>query len=409
MKKLFITAAILLATLSGCQNGTETGLFGNSDRRKLETTVIGRLKQDATKTDLADDGRLIYWSKGDSIGLFNNTKQNVGARLEDASAGSTEGVFKAMVAGKAMYAYYPYSSGAKSTGTSVELNLPSTQVQHGAKPDMRYDLKVGSYVSGTASDGLVMEFTEKLSLLEFDLTPLEAIVGEKMESISLTKAGKALAGNFTLTLNDVTAPLAFQEEHSETVTLTFDEKPVLAAGQTVRGWMFVNPSVEANEHITIAVRTEKHIVEVDVNTAVGFSQGYKYRMPVDLPVLKSNGYVSIIDRADDFDVTSLNEPGIYDIDGGAYKVKYEEGVNQYASYTASDKYNFRIQSLPQGWAVSIQLPSALNADTVYDLTVSKTGSAEVADGTFKAKVISTDGGLCRLLDETNGTAYVIIK
>lgn len=409
MKRLIITAALILATLSGCRNENEAGLFNGTARRTVETTIIGRLNPNTTRTELADDGRLIYWSKGDSIGLFNTTFYNVGARLDDASAGSTEGVFKAGLAGKAMYAYYPYSSSAKITRTTVDLNLPAVQTQHGNKPDMRYDLKCGTYVSGSSAEGILMEFTQKLTLLDFVITPLDTIIGEKLESISFSDAGKALAGNYTLNLADVTAPLSFEDGFFDTVTLKYAEKPVFTAGETIRGWMFVNPSVKNNDHLKMVIRTNRHIVTVDINSEVQFNQGYKYRMPLDLPKLKSKGYVSIRDKADEFDVTTLENPGIYNIEKEEYTVKYEEGANQYACYSSSDKYDFRIQSLPQAYAVSIRTASALGVDIICDVVVSKTGDIDVRTGTFSAKVIKMGDGLVWMHDETNGMAYVIIK
>lgn len=408
MKKKIIIAAFLLAALSGCQNDPSTGLFNGTSRRTLETTIIGRLSQADTKTELGDNG-IIKWCEGDSIGLFNASFSNVGARLDNASAGSTEGIFKAGMAGKAMYAYYPYSSNAKVTRTTVALNLPATQIQNGENINMQYDFKVGSYVSGTAAEGLVMEFTEKLALLNFAITPLDVIVGDKLESVIFTSVvGHPLAGNFTLNLNSAVMALEFAEGSPNTVELKFAGKPVLTEGQIVNGWMFVNPSVKFNEHIRMTVRTDKHIVTVDINTELGFKQGYRYRLPLDLPTLKSRGYVSIQEKEDEFDVTTLENPGIYDITNEAYKVKYEEGVNQYATGTASGKNNFRIQSLPQGYAVTVQTPSTLDVDSVCDVVVSKIGSIDVATGTFSAKVIKKEGGICWMYDETDKRAYVII-
>ena len=179
-----------------------------NSRRSSEIGIVAKIVPSETRTTL--DGLSIKWAEGDAIGIFSNSGKNIRMNLVPSSAGSSEGLFTgAFAAGVPKYAYYPYLESAVATTTSVNLTLPSEQTQSGSGPDMNYDVKVGYNESTAIADSYSFTFKEKLALLQFTLTPGADLAGDVLESISFTAEGRALAGDYTLSLTDYDAALSF--------------------------------------------------------------------------------------------------------------------------------------------------------------------------------------------------------
>ena len=65
-------------------------------------------------------------------------------------------------------------------------------------------------------------------------------------------------------MSDFDEPLAFADGYASEVSLRFAAQPVLAAAENFSGWMFVNPSVAENDNLVMKVRTDRHLVTVNV-------------------------------------------------------------------------------------------------------------------------------------------------
>ncbi|MCQ2138161.1 MAG: fimbrillin family protein [Bacteroidales bacterium] len=407
MRRTLSITALLLAIVCGCQNGPESEMKGLTSRRSSAITVTGRLASNESRTSLASDGGTVLWSEGDNIGVFTDLVKNVNLTLESSCAGSTEGVFKGSATGTPKYAYFPYDADAAVTASTVSLFLPDTQIQRGGAPDMSLDVKVGSLASDDRNAGFVFDFTQKMVLLHFTLTPDASLEGDRLRSISLAVAGRSLAGAYTLSLADPSAALAFAQGASSKLSLKFDGEPQLGAGTTVEGWMFVNADVASGDKLDVRVNTDRHCVKIDLTSSKTFQMGYRYGMPLEIAALVADGRAVVGEPSGD--ISGLTELGVYDCGTASYLCKYEEGVNQYAVATLSDSYEFRVQNYAQGYSVAMQWPSTAAAGSNVQLTVVSYGKDEIAAGTFTVKVVKVEGQKLWLLDEANSMGYIVTK
>ncbi len=409
MKRIPVISFVLFA-LSACSgNDAESQLASTASRRSSHIEITGRISDGLSRTSLDEDGLAVLWSEGDSIGLFTTSAKNCGLALDVSSIGKRDGLFAGNIAGTPEYAYYPYSAGAMKTESSVGLVLPRGQVQKGNVPDMAYDVKVGRYVSGDNDKGYLFDFTQKLVMLYFVITPDSSIAGDILKSVSLSDAGRKLAGEYTLDLANPAASLSFSDNASDEVLLTFAEEPVLVSGTPVEGWMFVNADVASGDALKMTVLTDKHIVCVNVSASKQYQMGYRYRMPLDIAKLVSDGNAVVSANISEGDITLLSDPGVYDCAAQAYKCLYYAGLNQYVTSTVSGSTLFRVQNMHDGYSVSIALPSTAAEGGVSNVTVKSYGLPSVTSGTFEVNVVKVTSDKVWLLDPVTGTAYIMIK
>ena len=404
MRKYIALAIALTAVLSGCRS-TQEELGSLASRRSSDLNLYALINQDDTRTTL--DGLTVRWAEGDSLGLFSSSSRNVAAVLDNSTAGKTEGLFTSMFSGTPQYAYYPYDKNASGTRTSVDLTLPDTQVQAGDAPNMRYDVKAGRYLSGSVLEKFTFEFKEKMAILEFVLTGGAVLEGDVLQSISFADAGKALAGNYTLTMSDFTAALAFADGASSSVTLTIEPAPTLAATGSVTGWMFVNPAVKGGDNIVMTVKTDKHVVTVNAQAAKDYLEGYKYNMPLDISALVASGKATVTEVVPVSDITGLTDYGVYDMISKDYVCKYEAGVCQYATYDSGSQHAYRLQSFSNGYAVEVKAPKSLSVGSEVDVTVTVYGPIAINAGTFKAEVVKVTTDTAWLSDAVNMAGYIV--
>lgn len=397
----------LLAMVSGCQNSPDPDLVAGSPRRSSNITVFGHVAGYGSRTELDAGGFLVKWSVGDTLGLFTSSAKNAPLAIDASCVGSTDGVFVGTAAGSPKYAYYPYCREAAVTSASVALQLPETQCQRGAVPDMTYDVKVGKYVSGDSASGYVFEFAQKMVMLHFVLTPDSSLAGDTLRSVSFADAGRTLAGVYSLDLADPASALSFGTDASDRVVLSFADSPVLAAGTPVEGWMFINADVRSGDALTMAVLTDNHRADINVSASKDFRMGWKYRMPLDMATLVASG--SAVVSAASTDITGLSDPGVYDCMTASYKCRYEAGANQYVTSTVSGKSQFRIQNLNEGYSLILSIPSTLSTGDEGDLTVQAYGLPDVPAGTFHVKVVKVEAGKVWLMDEIDNVGYIMTR
>ncbi|MBO4571371.1 MAG: fimbrillin family protein [Bacteroidales bacterium] len=412
MRKSILSALLLTAVLFGCQQENESDLGNISSRRSSKIEIIGKIVSPETRTTL--DGLVIRWAENDAIGVFSSTERNVKGTLVSSSAGSTEGLFSGMFSGGTpTSAYYPYTAGATCTKNSVTLTLPPAQEQSGSGPDMNYDVKAGRFVSGNVIDKYKFEFKEKLSLLNFVLLPGSDLDGDHLQSISFTATGRALAGTYTMGLSNIDAALSFASDYSSTVTLSFTSSPALSAAVNTDGWMFVNPAVASGDALEIKVRTDNHLVTVNVAASKAYLAGYKYNMPLDIAALVASGKATVSSTLPAYDITTLTDAGVFDMANGAYTCKYEAGVNQYALYTktvsSQSRGFYRVQSLPGGYAVEMSAPASLSLNDEVAVTVTAYGTTPVAAGSFTATVVKVNADMVWLSDAEHQTGYIMMR
>ena len=87
---------------------------------------------DDTRNSLedADGKRYLLWSEGEIIGVTGNTSGNARASLETGFGGKASGTFwynSEVVKGGVKYGYYPYTTDAYVSGTTLNVTLPDVQ------------------------------------------------------------------------------------------------------------------------------------------------------------------------------------------------------------------------------------------------------------------------------------------
>ena len=413
MKKVLISMALLLAVLSGCQNA-------GKDLEKLidsqQYTVFVSLDEDAAKTTLDAGGFITRWDTGDQIGVYSGTTGSQGLfTLVGESAGSTDGVFKGSLSGAPQYAYYPYSSTAGTNAKAVALNLPSEQTQPiGGQPDMTLDVKSGVVISGGSStSGYQFNFGQRLVLLHFVFTPNATLSGDMLSSISIEVPGKVLAGNYTLDITNSAAVPAFAGSGASKVTLSF-ASPVTLGSSSVEAWMFVAPTVESGDAITIKAYTDNHEVVVNVNASKAYSAGYRYNMPIDVAALVAAGKASVNDVTPTstwYDVVS--DWGVYDISGASPVAvhTYVEFQDQYMVQSTASSFTFGIQSVLRGYVSDITLgtsiiPGVGNTVSVSLYRVDDSGASTTA---HSCTIVKADGNRLWLEASADNLGFIINK
>ena len=151
---------------------------------------------DDTRNSLedADGKRYLLWSEGEIIGVTGNTSGNARASLETGFGGKASGTFwynSEVVKGGVKYGYYPYTTDAYVSGTTLNVTLPDVQ-----------PYKEGSMIAdnvlvmaGRMSGGKLV-FTNACSIVKVQLTGTGRLLDVRLRSIS-----KPLAGTGTVNLS----------------------------------------------------------------------------------------------------------------------------------------------------------------------------------------------------------------
>jgi len=408
MKKTLTTLLLLAVLFSGCQQRGQEELEISAESG--QTTILGHIAATDSRTTLASDGRTVLWAKGDTIGTFgsSSSSRNVAFALKDTYDGAEDGLFKAKGYTTPVYAYFPYKSDAAYTSNTVSLTLPSVQSPKNGQPDMRYDLKVASSLSGNKQSGYSAVFVQKLALLHFVLTPDSRLAGDEMVSITLRDTSATLSGEFTLSLNDASKPLSFTSA-SDMATIIFDGAPVLAEGVPVEGWLFVNPAVAKGDALDITVNTSSHSVKIQVTAAKDFEAGYRYQMPLDVAYLVSKGKATIKDKSGNAEIMNLSTPGIYDFQTKTYLCQYVPQVCQYSSAAYTGKSAFRLLSFSEGWSIETIVPQPIVEGLSCVLTVNALGDAKVKSGSYAAEITQVTDSLLRISSPDSGLGFIMLK
>ena len=377
MRRIPILAALLLLA-AGCQNRNP---LDGEQPLPLETgtvTILAPAANALSRTSLREEAGTynVYWTLGDSIGVFSASTANAKFSLNEKGGGTV--AFQGAVSGAPQYAYYPYCPTAGSDPAAVALTLPATQTQAAAtgtpatrQPNMAYDVKAGIQEGAVTANGYPFSFTQKLTLVHFIITPDATLDGGTLQSVSLQVADKKLAGDYTLDVTSAGNAPVFGGEASDLVTLAFADTPALAAGTPVDGWMFINPDIAADESLVIVITTDRYSVTTLSATApAAFVRGALYEVAMDIAALRAAGKVSVqlLQQWDEL----VSAPGLYALSPEAVTPVHEyiRFEDQYGYKTSGGDYSFTVQGLRNGKLTRLTAASAdLAADALFDATL----------------------------------------
>lgn len=134
MKKLFLSALLVLAALSACQKNEPSAPVTKGE------VLYATIEDVASTRTVKDENNNIRWSEGDQIIAFMNSTLGVKYQVLPSSVGETSASFEEVSTGGLnagteldhIVAYYPYSSSVKiaRSGDNYTLNavLPSEQI-----------------------------------------------------------------------------------------------------------------------------------------------------------------------------------------------------------------------------------------------------------------------------------------
>lgn len=414
MKRVLIVSALILL-VAGCRNSNTVDQLQPRPGAGAEgdsVTILAPLSTGLTRTMLQKDGETynVYWTLGDSIGVFSASTNNAEFRLNEKGAGTV--AFQGTISGAPTCAYYPYSAAAGDDPATVSLNLPATQIQTGSDPNMQYDVKVGIQNGGDQASGYTFSFTQKMTLLHFVITPNATLAGDALQSISLRVEGKKLAGDYTLDITAANNVPTFGAGASDIVTLSFAGTPTLTAGTPVDGWMFINPDIPSGTQLEIIVTTDKHIAATTSATAgEAFERGALYEIAVDIDALCGSSKMSITLNGGWSE--QVNELGLYSLSAADYSAVHvlSEYADQYSYKTSSGNYSFTVQGLSNGKLSRLTASSSdLESDSAFSATlytIHGTSGAVSTAGTWR--VVKRDGTKYWVEKSDGSQGFVLLK
>ena len=262
------------------------------DLRRLspKNSIIASIQSPSTRTAVDDsptegtEGTVsgIVWTKGDQLGVFDQTGASQTLYTKDGDEPQAKATFKSTSTITPYRAYYPYSeSNNGRSWTSLLGNLPAEQPADGT---LSGDYKVGQAKGGTSENGYEFVFTHLFSLCRITLNASgTALNGDKLKRIDISvtrgKESVPICGDFTFNLR--TLAWTPGSEVGNSISLTWTDGLTLD-GTPITSYISLFPTVEEDDKITISVHTENHTATISANCQVEFKRENIYNIPLKL-------------------------------------------------------------------------------------------------------------------------------
>ena len=311
----------------------------------------------------AASGRIgINWLPGDRIGVYGNKgSDNVAFHNQnDKESNATDFVADFHDGEAPLYAYYPYREDAGTDPKALKGNLPRTQHYSTATRALDSDWKVGKLQSGSDNSFL---FHHIFAFLRFEINAAGTkVLGEKLQSISLTIDGQQLNGNFTCDLTNGNYTMEAADATTDCVTLDWSDRPELSAS-TLLGYMNVAPSVGMmGKQIRIVIATNLHIISFSQTAKLdGFTANTYYTVPLTLANFEDKGDWTVTNNPDYTEENAEWIPGlqsrlacantVFGIPGQPFmhKIRVPQNSSQTAHAVVPVKTGVkRVYNLPEG-------------------------------------------------------------
>ena len=322
------------------------------DLRRLspKNSIIASIQSPSTRTAVDDsptegtEGNTvsgIVWTKGDQLGVFEQTGASQTLYTKDGDEPQAKATFKSDASGIKPYrAYYPYSeSNNGRPWTSLLGNIPAKQPADG---NLSGDYKVGQANGGTSENGYEFVFTHLFSLCRITLNASgTALNGDKLKRIDISvtrgKESVPICGDFTFNLR--TLAWTPGSEVGNSISLTWTDGPTLGS-TPITSYISLFPTVKEDDKITISVCTENYTATFSANCRVNFQRENIYNIPLTL-----NEYSKILK--------------VYDQDG---KLVYPEPTKPTVTTGTFTACAFNVDGLPQTVDAIGFIPITINGD-----------------------------------------------
>ena len=262
------------------------------DLRRLspKNSIIASIQSPSTRTAVdentseGDTVSGIVWTKGDQLGVFEQTGASQTLYTKDGDEPQAKATFKSDASGITPYrAYYPYSeSNNGRPWTSLLGNLPAEQPADGT---LSGDYKVGQAKGGTSENGYEFVFTHLFSLCRITLNASGTALAEdelKSVDISVTRGEELvpICGDFTFNLR--TLAWTPGTEVGNSISLKCTDGTTLTEGTSITYYISLFPNVKEDDKITISVCTENYTATFSANCQVNFQRENIYNIPLTL-------------------------------------------------------------------------------------------------------------------------------
>ena len=270
------------------------------DLRRLspKNSIIASIQSSSTRTAVdentseGDTVSGIVWTKGDQLGVFEQTGASQTLYTKDGDEPQAKATFKSDASGIEPYrAYYPYSEDNNGRPwTSLLGNIPAEQPADGT---LSGDYKVGQATGSTSGNGYEFVFTHLFSLCRITLDASgTALIGDKLKSVEISvtrgKTSVPICGNFTFDLRTLAVTPGTGTEVGNKISLKWANDTTLTEGDSITRYISLFPKVEKGDKITISVRTEKYIATFSANCQVNFERENIYNIPLTLKGYSDN-------------------------------------------------------------------------------------------------------------------------
>lgn len=359
-----------------------------------------------TKTEIGEDGATILWKEGDQICICTNRSGTLCYYIYTLASGADtpNGTFSGLkLRGTIVGAFYPAIGtpeqvDAELTGhTRFVFNLPTIQEQ---VPDF----KVAASYTKDEDNIYTFDFRQKMTLLEFVITPTQEIAAGTLTEVLLTSPRK-LSNGFVMDIEQAEDPLIPREDASNLAEFRFagGTAAALSADGAYHVRMIVFPTIKKSDALTIVLKTPEKTYSAKLTSAKDYLPGYRYRMTLDLPELAEAGILR--EESGSRYLAEQTQFGIYDLKGLSPVLLLDKDWQ--AGYSSS---TFRLQNWDEGRAVRISHPDNMTLGNEYSLGVSYVGEhSPELPSTLDARLTKVDAssGKMWLEDPLNDLGFII--
>lgn len=404
MKTQLYKAALLFTCIVLCVSCRQNEIMPEQlQNRTISLTGI-LPQQPETRTSLDENGLTTLWAENDVIGVYSQSTFNAPFTLHEGS-GTVTGLFTGTLTGTPLYAYYPYSDQAGHNASAVKGQISGIQTQNDNQPNIAlYDVKAGTYTGGDATQGFHFAFRQVATLLAFSIDATGTVlIGENVQSLSITAAGRSLTGSFTLDLTQPNSSLTMDDNASESLTLTFSPAQTLTTESPIKAWGFVNGTILEGDVLTFSIETEHYLVTFQKTAIKDLQPGFRYQLPLTLAQMD---HLVIQDNNPFY---SVQECGFYDLSGTITPFfTYTRFSDQWGHSVNQTSQSYRIQNNLYARVWECTLPNNLKLGDLSEMNVATAGSfQQAANGTFTARVGYQRDNLIWLMDDVNKTGYIL--
>lgn len=294
MKKILLFASAVAVLFSSCSTDNTQDVIGNEAMGTISAAAA--YQQEATRTYL--EGKKVFWSKGDALGVFGASGPQVQFGLtsgEGTASAKFAGNKNYLKVGEPVYAYYPYTKGTSLEDTSkVKLEILAEQTFE----------KVGSFDAAMAPAYAYIPKLESKDDVAFTMQGAAAYLSVPvkgmgtLESLSLYIDGQQLNGVAVVDIAGADDPET--EDADETPAIKFDGSSPATIEQKTNtvncgGAVVLEPfkAVEVMFVVPAGVDVKKEITV----TAVIDGNSISHTRPADINseyVTKANEKVTIV-------------------------------------------------------------------------------------------------------------------